>query len=118
MSYLSYSYGHTLYRTLLYHDLGQFQHGVAAAAARPGALHVAPAAPAGLPGAHSLPARADVFPFASATLVASHTATVSAQAVCRRWNAVLSLQMVRAVFHLVFFTALAALVLLIVILIR
>jgi hypothetical protein len=118
MSYLSCSYDHTLYCTLLYHDLGQFQHGVAAAAPRPGALHVAPAAPAGLPGAHSLPARADVFPFASATLIASHAATVSAPTVGGRWNSVFRLQMVRAVFHLVFFTVVAALVLMIVILIR
>jgi hypothetical protein len=66
---------------LLYHDLRQFQHGVAAAAARcPGALHVAPAAPVGLSGAHGLPARADVFPSASAPLLvaAGGAATVPA----------------------------------------
>lgn len=104
---------------LLYHDLGQFQHGVTAAAARPGALHVAPAAPAGLPGAHGLPARADVFPFASAPLVAAgHAATVSAHEVSWRWNAVFRLQMVRAICHLVLITAVAALVMLLVILIR
>jgi hypothetical protein len=60
---------------LLYHDLGQLQHAVAAAAAparrrRPGALHVAPAARAGLPGTRGLQARAGVSTFDAAAVLA------------------------------------------------
>lgn len=61
---------------LLYHNLRQLQHAVAAAARprrrrrrRTGALHVAPAARAGLPGTLSLRARAGVSTFDAAAVL-------------------------------------------------
>lgn len=88
---------------LLYHDLGQLQHAVAAAAAparrrRPGALHVAPAARAGLPGTRGLQARAGVSTFdAAAVLARSAVGGSSAAAAVFRLPAVLPIVLFLAV---------------------
>ena len=92
---------------LLYYNLRQFQHAVAAASA-----HLSPATPADHSGATNLPAWTNVFTFAFTTLAAHCAMIVSPVAVGQSWNVIFSLWVMSTLFHFVFIAQASALALL------